>query len=137
MNAILLIAHAPLANALRQVALHVLPETASALAAVDVSAQDTPETAFAAVCAALDALHLRPSEHEGVLLLADVPGATPCNVAQRVLATDGRVLRLLAGVNLPMLLRALCYRHEPLDSMAERALEGGHRATLALGANEE
>ena len=69
----------------------------------------------------------------GVLMLTDLPGATPCNVAQRVLDAGGRELYLLSGVNLPMLLRALSYRHEPLDSMAGRALEGGYMTMLAFG----
>jgi len=66
----------------------------------------------------------------GVLILADVLGATPCNVAQRLL-TDER-MRLLAGVNLPMLLRALTYRAEPLADMAQRALDGGMRGVVVV-----
>ena len=135
MNAILLIAHAPLASALRHAALHVLPDAAESLAAVDVQAQDAPEAVFAAVCTALDAL--RPAYDEGVLLLVDLPGATPCNVAQRVLAGDERALRLLTGVNLPMLLRALCYRSEPLEGMTERAVAGGHLAMFALNEDRD
>ena len=67
-----------------------------------------------------------------MLILADVLGATPCNVAQRLL-TDER-MRLLAGVNLPMLLRALTYRAEPLPVMAERALAGGAQGVVAVAA---
>ena len=134
MNAILLIAHAPFASALRQAVLHVLPDAADALAAVDVQADATPEASFDAVCAALDTLlPASVATDDGALLLVDVPGATPCNVAQRVLAAGGRALYLLTGASLPMVLRALSYRHEPLDSMAGRALEGGHLAMLAFG----
>ena len=113
----------------------MLPDAAGALAAVDVRADEAPEAVFAAIGAALDAL--LPAAGEGALLLADVPGATPCNVAQRILAEDGRRLRLLAGVSLPMLLRALSYRREPLDCMAERALEGGHIAMLSMSAIDD
>ena len=135
MNAVLLIAHTPLASALRQAALHVLPDADNALAVVDVQAQDAPEAVFAAIRAALDALP--PECDEGVLLLVDLPGATPCNVAQRVLESDGRALRLLTGANLPMLLRALSYRNEPLEGMTERALAGGHLAMFALNENRD
>lgn len=134
MNAILLIAHAPLASALCQAALHVLPDAGKALATVDVLAQDTQEAVYDAICSALDALQPK-HEGGGVLMLTDLPGATPCNVAQRVLAEGGRELYLLTGVNLPMVLRAFSYRHEPLDSMAGRALEGGYMTMLAFGPN--
>ena len=128
MNAVLLIAHAPLAQALRDAALHVLADCAPDLLAVDVLASAPPEVSQAAAQAAL----ARCDDKSGVLILADVLGATPCNVAQRLL-TDER-MRLLAGVNLPMLLRALTYRAEPLPVMAERALAGGAQGVVAVAA---
>lgn len=129
MNALLIIAHAPLAHALRQGALHVFPELAASVTAVDVPADEPPERSLAAARAALAQL---PAD-AGVLLLADMLGATPCNVAQRLAQGSARV-RLLAGANLPMTLRALAYRHEPLAQMAERALAGGAQAIMAVPA---
>ena len=64
------------------------------------------------------------------LLLTDLVGATPCNVASQ--STDGVHTRLLAGVNLPMLLRAVSYRHEALDTLCERAQQGGTLGVLML-----
>ena len=69
---------------------------------------------------------------QGVLVLADVFGATPCNVAQRL--SDGAQVRLLAGANLPMLLRAVGYRHEPLESVAQKALAGGTQGIMPVAA---
>ncbi|MDO5288347.1 MAG: PTS fructose transporter subunit IIA [Pseudomonadota bacterium] len=126
MNAVLIIAHAPLAQALRQGALHVFPDLADSVAAVDVQAHASPEQSLAHAQAALAQL---PAD-AGVLLLADMLGATPCNVAQRL--ADGQRTRLLAGANLPMVLRALSYRHEPLAQMAERALAGGSQAVVPV-----
>lgn len=126
MNAILLVAHAPLAHALRAAALHVFAEAAADIAAVDVQAEATPEASLAAVQAALAGL---PRE-AGVLILVDVLGATPCNVAQRLV--DGERVQLATGVNLPMLLRALTYRHEPLPSMLAKALAGGTQGIMPL-----
>jgi len=126
MNAILLIAHAPLASALRAGALHVLPD--ACVAALDVQAADTPENTLASAQAAL---HSLPAE-QGVLVLADMVGATPCNVAQRLMGRPHT--RLLAGANLPMLLRALSYRHEPLDAMMRKALDGGVQGIVAVAA---
>ena len=125
MNTVLLIAHAPLAHALRQGALHVFPDVAADIAALDVQADAPPEQTLAAAQALLAQWGDRP-----VLVLADMFGATPCNVAQR-LADSGRV-RVLAGVNLPMLLRAVSYRAEPLETMAQRALTGGVQGIMPV-----
>ena len=127
MNAILLIAHAPLADALRQGVLHMFPDAAGAVAAVDVQAQAAPEDSLAAAQAALRRLDTR-----GVLVLTDVFGATPCNVAQRLVNESGADTRLLAGVNLPMLMRAVTYRGEPLDVMLQRALAGGAQGVMQV-----
>lgn len=118
MNAVLLIAHAPLAHALRECALHVFADAGDDIGALDVDAHEPPEQTLARA----QALRARWGERP-VLVLSDVLGATPCNVATRLLA--GERTRLLAGVNLPMLLRSLCYRHEPLAALAQRALAGG------------
>lgn len=125
MNALLLIAHAPLASALRLAALHVFADAAEHLVALDVPANEPPEHTLARAQAALHSLVPRP-----VLVLTDMLGATPCNVAQRLNAPQPS--RLLTGANLPMLLRAITYRHEPLDSLLQRALEGGSRGVLPL-----
>jgi mannose PTS system EIIA component len=64
------------------------------------------------------------------LLLTDVFGATPSNIAKQL--TDGIRTRLLTGVNLPMLLRAVTYRHEPLDVLVQRALAGGSQGVMQV-----
>ena len=126
MIGILIIAHAPLAQALRECALHVFPDCASGVQALDVTADEAPETTLALARAAMAAL----STPE-VLLLSDVFGATPCNVAQKL--NDGVQTRLVAGVNLPMLLRSVCYRHESLDAVCARALAGGTQGIMPVG----
>jgi PTS system ascorbate-specific IIA component len=67
---------------------------------------------------------------DGVLMLSDVYGATPCNTACRLLY-PGRV-EGLAGVNLPMLIRALTYRNETLDKLVVKAVSGGHEGILHI-----
>ena len=125
MNAVLLIAHAPLAHALRECALHVFADAGDDIGALDVDAHEPPEQTLARA----QALRTRWGERP-VLVLTDVLGATPCNVAQRL--ADGERTQLLAGVNLPMLLRAITYRAEPLAAMAQRALDGGVRGVVAV-----
>jgi PTS system mannose-specific IIA component len=129
MNAILLIAHAPLANALRQCALHVFPDCGNVVVAIDVQPNLQPEETLGAARVALDQLGDVP-QVTGVLVLADIFGATPSNVAQKLV--DGVKSRLITGVNLPMLLRAVSYRHEPLDTLVSRAVIGGTQGVMQV-----
>ena len=66
----------------------------------------------------------------GVLVLTDAFGASPGNVASQ-LAEPGRVA-VIAGVNLPMLLRALCYREGSLAETTEKALAGGTQGVMQV-----
>jgi mannose PTS system EIIA component len=59
----------------------------------------------------------------GVLVLADMFGATPCNIAARLCALPN--VAGVAGVNLPMLLRAVTNADKPLDELVRIALDGG------------
>jgi PTS system mannose-specific IIA component len=129
MNAILIIAHAPLANALRQCALHVFPDCGPAVAAIDVQPNLPPEETVAAARIALDQL-CRSEAIDGVLVLTDIFGATPSNVAQKLV--DGVASRLITGVNLPMLLRGVSYRHEPLEQLVSRAVIGGTQGVMQV-----
>ena len=126
MIGILIIAHTPLATALRECALHVFPDCASGVLALDVLPNDAPEVSLADARRAIDQLGC-----EEVLLLSDVFGATPCNVAQQL--NDGVHTRLVAGANLPMLLRSVCYRHESLDQLVTRAQAGGTQGVMSVG----
>ncbi len=124
MNAVLLIAHAPLANALRQGALHVFPDAAADIAALDVDPDAPPEQTLAAAEALIAQLGERP-----VLVLTDVFGATPCNGAQRL---AGERVQVLSGVSVPMLWRTLCYASQkPLTELARRAMQGAVTGIVA------
>ena len=126
MIGILIVAHAPLASALRDCALHVFPECASGVQALDIAPNASPEESLLLAKAAMSRLNAKQ-----VLLLSDVFGATPSNVAQKL--NDGLDTRLIAGVNLPMLLRSVCYRHETLDALAARAQAGGSQGIMPVG----
>ena len=124
---IFILAHAPLAHALRECALHVLADSALEVLALDVQPEAPPDTTLAA------ARHLLyPDADRPTLVLTDVLGATPCNVAQRLVQGSGCNARLVTGVNLPMLLRAISYCAEPLDAVAERAVVGGTQGVMQL-----
>ncbi|TAG25755.1 MAG: PTS fructose transporter subunit IIA [Burkholderiales bacterium] len=124
MNHIFIIAHAPLASALRACALHVFPDCGSGVTALDIPPNMPPAESVAQARVMLQ-------QHGGdALLLTDVFGATPSNIAKQL--TDGIRTRLLTGVNLPMLLRAVTYRHEPLDVLVQRALAGGSQGVMQV-----
>jgi PTS system ascorbate-specific IIA component len=125
MAGLLLIAHAPLASALRAVALHAFPDSGVPLQALDVESDASPEEVEVQARALLQRL-----EAEEALVLTDVFGATPCNVAQRL--GDAQRVRVIAGVNVPMLWRALCYASEPLEALAARAVAGASQGVLQL-----
>jgi PTS system ascorbate-specific IIA component len=122
---ILLIAHAPLAQALRACALHVYPDCEAEVMALDVLPDEDPEITL------IKAEQLRTKLGEGqMLVLTDIFGATPSNVAKKLV--EGTQTKLIAGVNLPMLLRAICYRHEPIETLLQRALAGGAQGVMQV-----
>ena len=125
MAAVLLIAHAPLASALLSVAGHCYEEKGHLFEAIDVEPTMSAETVESLARAAL--ARLNASE---VLVLTDVFGATPCNVAQRL--SDGVNVRVVAGVNVPMLWRSLCYLGEPLDALVARAVSGASQGVMQV-----
>jgi mannose PTS system EIIA component len=125
MNGIFIIAHAPLATALRQCVLHVFPDSAPAVVALDVQAQMPPEETLAQARIMLTQLGTPDT-----LVLVDVFGATPCNVAQKLV--DGVHTKLITGVNLPMLLRTVSYLHESIDALVARALVGATQGVMQV-----
>jgi PTS system ascorbate-specific IIA component len=75
-------------------------------------------------------LALQNAPQEGLLVLTDIFGATPANVAQKVVGA--RRAKLIAGANVPMLFRAVSYRHESLDDLVARALAGGTQGVMQV-----
>ena len=125
MNGIFIIAHAPLASALRQCVLHVFPDNPAGVVALDVLPNLPPEETLAQA-----RILFQQMGTPCALVLSDVFGATPCNVAQKLV--DGVHSKLITGVNLPMLLRSVSYRHEPLDALVVRALAGGTQGVMQV-----
>lgn len=123
MTTLIVLAHAPLASALAQVAAHAFPDCAQTLRCVDVDPSDTLEGVEQRLRALVGV--------EQTLMLCDVFGATPCNAAQRV--ADGVRVRVVSGVNVPMLWRVLCYAAEPLDRLVQRAVDGAAQGVMQVG----
>ena len=126
MVGILLITHNGLGDSLIDCVRHVLGVVPAHLKSLSVLANDDParkEEEGRALIAELD-------RGRGVLLLSDIYGATPSNIARR-LCQPGRV-EGVAGVNLPMLLRVACYCNQPLDELVQRALAGGKECIVSI-----
>jgi PTS system ascorbate-specific IIA component len=126
MVGILLLTHAPLGQAFIDAATHVFRSRPEALEAIDVNAdQDTAEVRGLATEAIT-----RIDTGDGVLVITDVMGGTPCNCTLQ-LADPGRV-EVIAGISLPMLLRAITYRNDTLDVVVEMALAGGQNGAIKV-----
>ncbi len=119
MVGILIVAHGRFGEALIHCCSHVLGRVPTHVAQLEVAVTDDPE----AVLPRARALLAQVDSGDGVLVLTDVLGATPSNIATRLLS-EGRV-EGVAGVSLPMLIRALNYRDETLESVVDKAISGG------------
>jgi PTS system ascorbate-specific IIA component len=126
MVGILLLTHAPLGQAFIDAATHVFRSRPERLEAIDVNAdQDTVEVrrlASEAIC--------RIDDGSGVLVMTDVMGGTPSNCTVP-LSQPGHV-EVVAGISLPMLLRALTYRNDTVDVVVEMALAGGQNGAVRI-----
>ena len=132
MPGLFIVAHAPLASALKECASHVYAGCPQRLLALDVA----PDAAVEATAQqALGALRQAASDGSA-LVLVDVFGATPSNIAQRLTELAGDLkLKIVAGVNLPMLLRSVCYQDETLDALAARATAGAIQGVIQISAS--
>ena len=128
----LIVAHAPLASALKAVAMHTFPDCARRLEAMDVPADMSPEHMAHQMRGML--LSLNDPE---VLVLTDVFGATPCNVAQQLaLSDDLGSIKVVTGVNVPMLWRSLCYADDALDALVARAVAGANQGIMQVAVSK-
>jgi len=125
---IALIAHAPLASAWASCATHILGAPAQ-LDCVDIA----PDVDSDATVAALVQQLLPGAQHNGLLILSDVFGATPFNIARRVvqqLQAQGHAAALLSGTNLCMLLKALTLPEDNVRLLAGQVLQSGRKGMV-------
>lgn len=129
---ILLVTHQLLGTALLRVANGIFGTCPTRAEALEVENDAPCEVLLAHAQGLLDRL----DTGDGVLVLTDIYGSTPANLARDLL--DGsRQVRLVAGVNLPMLVRALSYAGLDLDAVADKALTGGRDGVLLCAARSE
>ncbi|QAU33175.1 PTS fructose transporter subunit IIA [Janthinobacterium sp. 17J80-10] len=126
MVGILLLTHAPLGQAFIAAATHVFRARPERLEAIDVVPdQDTAEVRRLAAEAIA-----RLNDGSGVLVITDVMGGTPSNCTLPL--CEPGLVEVIAGISLPMLLRALTYRSDTLDVVVEMALAGGQGGAVRV-----
>jgi PTS system ascorbate-specific IIA component len=126
MVGILLMTHAPLGQAFIAAVAHVFRSPTERFEAIDVTAdQDTREVNELARQAIR-----RLDDGDGVLVITDIKGGTPSNCCN-ALHEAGHV-EVIAGISLPMLLRAITYRRDTLDVVVEMALAGAQNGAVRV-----
>lgn len=119
MIGVLIITHGTIGEAMLRTASSTLGTTPAAVRVFGVSAGDDPDLLMPRLRTAATQLN----SGDGVLVLSDMYGATPCNLASRLLEpgqVDG-----VSGLNLPMLMRVLTYRNQALPDLVDKACAGG------------
>ncbi|MCB1792445.1 MAG: PTS fructose transporter subunit IIA [Gammaproteobacteria bacterium] len=123
---VLLITHPGVGSSLLHIAMRIIGHSTLAVKCLEVP----PDAAVDPVLERARSM-LKVLDHgAGVLVLTDLFGATPHNVAQAVACGDGRT-NVLAGLNLPMLVRVFNYPGDDLDTLTSKAAEGGSRGIIA------
>ena len=126
MIGILLVTHNGLGDSFVDCVRHVLGEAPRNLKVLTVLAGDDPQLKLLEGQTLIKQL----DTGGGVLLLADVFGATPSNIARRLCHAEHVIG--VAGVNLPMLLRVVCSSGKTLPDLAQTAIEGGRECIVYI-----
>lgn len=126
MIGLFLVTHTTYGESLIQCACHVLNKRPPQIAQLGVALQDDPLDVLPLAHRLLDIV----DSGEGALVLTDVYGATPANIALKLLE-PGRI-EGIAGVNLPMLLRALTYRDKDMQTLLTKAVAGGRDGVINM-----
>lgn len=121
-----MVAHNALGESLVDCVKHVLGEVPHNLKVLSVYAEDDPQQKLKEGHELIKQL----DGGGGVLILADIFGATPSNVGRQLCHAE-RVMGV-AGVNLPMLLRVVCYPNKTMPELARIALEGGRECIVYM-----
>lgn len=122
---LLIITHERVASAIVETALHMLGKSPLEVSVLPAPSDCDPDALRAEAFAAVDRL----DQGDGVLVITDIYGSTPSNVACTLL--DGRRVVMVSGINLPMLVRVMNYPQLGLDELADKAVTGGRDGVFA------
>jgi mannose PTS system EIIA component len=127
MIGMLIVSHGAFGEALIHCASHVLGQRPLRVGQLGVRIHDDPD----AILPQARELVRQLDDGDGVLVFTDILGATPSNIASRLLR-PGKI-EGVSGVSLPMLIRALTYRNEPLAAVVDKAMSAAHECTVHIG----
>lgn len=116
---ILLVSHNQIGTELINTARQMLSSTPLPTKVISIGIHDNPETIGKHMNRELAGL----DQGNGILILTDMFGSTPSNIACTV--SDRNDIRIVSGLNLPMLIRVLNYPNLSLDNLEQKALTGG------------
>ena len=126
MVGILLLTHAPLGQAFITAVAHVFRGPTERFEAIDVAADEDTRAVNGKAKEAI----ARLDDGDGVLVITDIKGGTPSNCCNSL--HDAGHVEVIAGISLPMLLRAITYRRDTLDVVVEMALAGAQNGAVRV-----
>ncbi len=124
---ILVIAHCELANSFKSCVENIIAKDVNYLHTIAVTPTDTVEYIISSV----QKLIIKIGEDNEILILSDIYGATPSNIAQKLLKPQQ--IEMIAGLNLPMLIRAISYAKDGLELCIQKTLDGGLSGIIHVG----
>ena len=131
MISIVVIAHSEIANSFAYCVEHILAKRVDSLHILAVRKTEDADEIYYRARKLID----KVSKNDGVLILSDLFGATPCNIAQK-LVVRGKV-ELIAGLNLPMLIRAVTYAKYDLATVLAKSLEGANSGIIHISGDSK
>ncbi|MDH5180611.1 MAG: PTS sugar transporter subunit IIA [Gammaproteobacteria bacterium] len=120
---ILVITHSHIGKSLCDAAISVLGNCPLPVRTLPVSFDCEPEEMISKARELIKEI----DQGEGVLVLTDMYGSTPSNIA---CSLRNSTVKVVAGINLPMLVRIMNYPQLDLVQLTEKALSGGHEGVL-------
>ncbi len=116
---VLLITHEEVGSALLHAATSALGELPLPTTVITVNYNSDPEK----LTSRLENFVSTTEKNQGLLILTDLFGSTPSNIASKLKQDDS--VRVITGLNLPMLIRVMNYATLTLPELAEKAISGG------------
>jgi len=123
---ILLVTHPGIGSAMLHIAMRIVGKSPLPVKCLEVPPDAPLEPVLESARSMLKVL----DRGAGVLVLTDIFGATPHNIAREV-ACNRPSATVLSGLNLPMLVRVFNYPDDDLDTLASKAAEGGNRGIIS------
>ena len=118
---ILIVSHNQIGAELINTARQMLSSSPLPTQVISIEINDKPD----AIKPLLDDALIRLDQGNGILILTDMFGSTPSNIACAVSERDN--VRIISGLNLPMLIRVLNYPNLSLNDLENKAISGGDR----------